>query len=202
MNFTVELAHWTRAFGMSTDANKPTGHRQVTLMLRPTGVGEGMYLASGGKLFDECEHKWFVGLALMDAGSASWKGEASVRLAGRHVASNNLSFSLRLTREEMDECWNAVTRGILPSSVQLDLDDAEPAITWNKQDQYEREWNNVDHRHVALCSASFHYDEKSSQGLQLQRKLLEALTESRVSVLGTIMVSMLVMILVMLVFRR
>jgi hypothetical protein len=203
MRFSVLSASWTRALDMSLGSDPPTGYREITFTLQPDHIGGPLYLRTGGTLLGYGKKKWHVGLTVSETSKdAPWKGLATVYPPDESEEERFLFFSLKLTREEMDDCWNALVRGVRPATVTLDLHEKEPAILRSKEHKYDMEWNDKDHAHVELRGASFRYVDGSSQNTASQQHVVDALKEIRIPKLGPIIVGLLAAILMVLIFKR
>ena len=201
MNFRIESTRWTRSFEMTLGSEKPTGYREISFALKPTHVGSALRLASGGRLLER--GKWNVWLSVSEAPpDAPWKGVVALHSPSKDEESRLLQFSLKLTHDEMDECWNAVMRGVVPETVRLDLREDAPAIVWSKEHKFDREWQDAEHPHVELSSASFAYDDKSDRSIEQQRSLVDLFKRRLLPQSGLIIVGLLIAILLVLIFRR
>jgi hypothetical protein len=195
MNFRIETTRWTRSFEMALGSDKQTGYREISFALKPSHLGSPLHLASGGTLLER--GNWNIWLSVSEAPpDVPWKGVAALHPASKEE-SRLLQFSLKLTREEMDECWNAVMRGVVPETVRLDLRQDAPAIVWSKEHKFDKEWQDSEHPHVELSSASFHYDYKLDRAME-QRSPLDLVKRQS----GPIIVGLLIAILIADIFRR
>jgi hypothetical protein len=185
---------------MSLRSEAPTGFRTITYTLERDHT-PSLRLATGGLLLGYGKLKWHVQLSVAEAPKdAPWKGVAALYPQSERNEERHLHFSLKLTREEMDECWNGVLGGVIPESVSLVLREDPPAITGGEGLKiFDKTWNDAAHPHVELASASFRYAAPSSQR---QRALLEAVERFQKSKVPMIVIGLLTAIFIAVALRR
>ncbi|HZQ01345.1 MAG TPA: hypothetical protein VFB13_17500 [Reyranella sp.] len=198
MDFSVVSAGCTRALEMSKGDEKPNGYRSIRFSLRRKRFGgTWLRLRSGGELLGS--HAWSIDLNMSEIEKdCPWKGIASVHRKTRPDDNEDfdlLAIALRVSREEMDECWSALMRGMVPKTIDIDLREEAPQVGWSMTHPYDHEWNDIDHRDVEVESASIHYEPEIKHvpaGTTVAKPLWEKWPPYIVGLLAAILVVLLV----------
>jgi hypothetical protein len=158
MHFAVESARWTRGVDMSIEGEDPKGFREISLNLKPTHYSGCWYrLASGGTLLgtNPDDLTWgincTVGVADPDA---PWKGVARPYKDSAGEADRFLHISLKLSADEFQELWTALTRGTAPTGLSIELRDDGEGFQRDKE-HFDEVWDDVKSPYAQVWSASF-----------------------------------------------